>query len=201
MTRQFLALVALVLFLAACTTTAQKQGAAPDAPRSLILISIDGFRADYLDRGITPTLGTWATDGVRADGMRPSFPTVTFPNHYTIVTGLRPDRHGIVNNYMQDPQIPGKTFKLSDREVQQDPRWWNEGEPIWVTAEKAGLRTATLFWPGSETEIRGHRPRDWTAYDKNMKYADRVDRVLSWLDRPAGERPRFLTLYFESVDN
>jgi predicted AlkP superfamily pyrophosphatase or phosphodiesterase len=125
---------------------------------------------------------------------------VTFPNHYTIGTGLRPDRHGIVNNYMTDDTIPGAVFKLSAREVLADPRWWNGAEPIWVTAAKAGLKTATLFWPGSETEIRGHRPGEWLAYDEKMPHPDRVDRVLGWLEKPVDARPRFATLYFSSVD-
>ena len=189
----------LTLMLAACATAPAPQDGAP-AERTVLLVSIDGFRADYLDRGITPVLSKLAADGVRAKAMRPSFPTVTFPNHYTLVTGLRPDQHGIINNTMIDPAIPGDVFRLSDRKVLADPRWWNGGEPIWVTAAKAGLPTATLFWPGSEVEIRGHRPGTWLPYDEEMPYAKRVDTVLGWLDRPQGQQPRFITLYFESVD-
>lgn len=203
MTLRTIAGVLVTLMLAACTHVGQKAPAPVEtpAPRALILISIDGFRADYLERGHTRVLSQLARDGVRAEAMRPSFPSVTFPNHYALVTGLRPDHNGIVNNYMEDAEIPGRVFKLSDREVAADPRWWNEGEPIWVTAENVGIRTATLFWPGSEVEIRGRRPSDWTPYDKNLPYADRVDRVLGWLDRKDATRPRFITLYFESVDS
>jgi predicted AlkP superfamily pyrophosphatase or phosphodiesterase len=190
----------LAVFLAACATVQQPASAPEPATRTVLLVGIDGFRADYLDRGITPVLSKLATEGARAKAMRPSFPTVTFPNHYTLVTGLRPDQHGIVNNTMIDPAIPGDVFRLSDRKVLADPRWWNGGEPIWVTAEKAGLPTATLFWPGSEVEIRGQRPGTWLPYDEKMPYATRVDTVLGWLDRPQGQRPRFMTLYFESVD-
>ena len=188
----------LTIFLAACATV--QQPATAPAQRAVLLVGIDGFRADYLDRGITPVLSKLAAEGVRAKAMRPSFPTVTFPNHYTLVTGLRPDQHGIINNTMIDPAIPGDVFRLSDRKVLADPRWWNGGEPIWVTAENAGLPTATLFWPGSEVEIRGKRPGTWLPYDEEMPYAKRVDTLLGWLDRPQGQRPRFMTLYFESVD-
>ena len=146
MTSLLRALAALftVAVLAACASAPPRS--APRPPT--ILISIDGFRPDYLDRGVTPNLSALAAQGVRAD-MRPSFPSKTFPNHYTLVTGFRPDRHGIVDNSMEDPAIPGVTFKLSNAAAVADPRWWNEAEPIWVTAEKAGLRTATEFWPGA----------------------------------------------------
>jgi len=192
--RAWLAPVALAL--AGCLTPP----GTPAAPPPLILVSIDGFRADYLDRGLTPVLQGLAAGGARADGMRPSFPSVTFPNHYTLVTGLRPDRHGIVNNTMQDPAFPGATFTLSNREEALRPRWWNGAEPVWVTAERHGARTATMFWPGSEVAIRGVRPHDWAVFDQTLPSSARVDRLLSWFDRPPGARPRFATLYFDIVD-
>ncbi|HEX5123214.1 MAG TPA: ectonucleotide pyrophosphatase/phosphodiesterase, partial [Rhodanobacteraceae bacterium] len=105
-------------------------------PDPVILVSIDGFRADYFDRGLTPTLAALAADGVRADAMKPSFPTLTFPNHYTLVTGLTPDHHGIVNNRMVDP-VSGKTFVYKDADSIADPAWWG-GEPLWVSVEKQG---------------------------------------------------------------
>jgi predicted AlkP superfamily pyrophosphatase or phosphodiesterase len=192
--RALAALFATVV-LAACATTAPKP--APQSPT--ILISIDGFRPDYLDRGVTPSLSALAAEGVRGD-MRPSFPSKTFPNHYTLVTGLRPDRNGIVENTMEDPAIPGVTFKLSNAAAVADARWWDEAEPIWVTAEKAGLRTATEFWPGSEAAIHGVRPSQWQHFDQAVSSAARVDRVLAWLDAPPAGRPRFVTLYFDVVD-
>jgi predicted AlkP superfamily pyrophosphatase or phosphodiesterase len=181
--------------LASCATTAPK----PNPQTPTILISIDGFRPDYLDRGVTPNLSALAAEGVRGD-MRPSFPSKTFPNHYTLVTGLRPDRNGIVENTMEDPAIPGVTFKLSNAAAITDARWWDEAEPIWVTAEKAGVRTATEFWPGSEAAIHGVRPSEWQHFDQQVSSAARVDRVLGWLDAPPAGRPRFLTLYFDLVD-
>lgn len=169
----------------------------PQAPVPLILISVDGLRADYLRRGLTPTINALAAGGVTTAAMRPSFPSLTFPNHYTLVTGLRPDRHGIVNNNMDDPEL-GR-FALSIRSAVEDGRWWQDGEPLWVTAEKAGLPTATMFWPGSEAAIKGVRPARWLPFDGKMPNRDRVAQVLAWLD--AAPRPRFLTLYFDTVDH
>jgi predicted AlkP superfamily pyrophosphatase or phosphodiesterase len=140
-----------------------------------------------------------AKDGVHADSMQPSFPSLTFPNHYTLVTGLRPDHHGIVNNTMVDPQL-GK-FSLSNRTAVSDGRWWSEGTPIWETADAHGLRTATMFWPGSEANILGHHPDDWKPFDGNVSADARVDQILAWLNVPAPQRPTFLTLYFDAVDH
>ena len=201
-----------VLALAAALALAPPAGAAPagvtpavapvaDRP-PVILVSIDGFRADYLDRGLTPTLSALAAEGARASGMHPSFPSVTFPNHYTLVTGLRPDHHGIVHNTMVDPTIqPDSRFTIGDFTAVADGRWWAEGEPIWATAKRAGLRTATLFWPGSEAEIGGLRPDHWAHYDGAVTPDQRVDVLLDWLDLPVGKRPHFLTLYFDAVDH
>lgn len=165
-----------------------------------ILISIDGFRADYLDRGITPNLSRLAAEGARGK-LRPSFPTKTFPNHYAIVTGKRPDRNGIVGNNMIDPRRPDVRFSLGDPKQSLDPFWWDEAEPAWVTAGKAGVRSATMFWPGSEVAIHDSRPPDWLRYDADISYAQRVNTILDWMRRPADIRPAFVTLYFEAVDD
>lgn len=160
-----------------------------------ILISIDGFRPDYLTRGVTPNLNALAAAGISAS-MRPSFPSITFPNHYTLVTGLRPDRNGIVGNRMEDSRRPGQVFTMQT----DDPFWWNEAEPIWVTAEKAGIRTATMFWPGSNVNFGGVRPHDWQQFAQAVSSGQRVDGIIDWLRRPAATRPKFLTLYFDAVD-
>ncbi|MDO9606881.1 MAG: ectonucleotide pyrophosphatase/phosphodiesterase [Brevundimonas sp.] len=164
-----------------------------DLPDLVILISIDGFRPDCLGQGATPVL-----DGLVAGGafgpMRPSFPSVTFPNHYTLVTGLHPDHHGVVANRFTDADLG--VFTMASKES----GFWDQAEPIWVTAEKAGVRTGTMFWPGSEVEIDGVRPSRWAPFDQSMSGDARVDRVLSWLDLPADERPKFETLYFDIVD-
>ena len=170
----------------------------PTPPPPLIVISLDGFRADYLDRGFSPTLARWAREGVRAVSMRPSFPSVTAPNHYTLMTGLRPDHHGIVDNTMVDPAMPGLTyggphFKGSD----DDPRWWDEATPLWVTAERAGIPTASSRWPGDAAVIHGVSPSYRQPRDVTMDA--QVDQVLAWLDMPHN-RPRLIRLYFEAVD-
>lgn len=197
MTSPFSRLLALVLALLAFGCAIPGGRAAQRPP--LILISIDGFRPDYLDRGLTPTLAELARTGVRAPAMRPSFPANTFPNHYTLVTGLRPDRHGIVDNTMEDPALPGG-FALSKKEATADGRWWSDAEPLWVTAKRQGRHTSTMFWPGSDAEIRRVRPDDWRAFSYGVPLTQRVDTVLGWLDRPAKIRPDFVTLYFEPVD-
>lgn len=190
-------LLVVCLAVAACTGPAPRH-AAP-LPDPVILISIDGFRADYLDRGLTPTLAALAADGVRADAMKPAFPTLTFPNHYTLVTGLYPDHHGIVNNRMVDPAT-GKQFVYKESETIADPAWWG-GEPLWVSVEKQGRHAATMFWPGSDVAIDGVRPSLWLHFDGTMTPDQRVDQLLRWADLSGTARPSFYTLYLEQVDH
>jgi len=166
----------------------------------VLLISIDGFKPEYLDPNNTPQLFNLSQNGAIAKGMLPSFPSVTFPNHYSIVTGLYPDHHGIVANTMLDPNI-SETFKLSSREAVTNSAWWEDGIPIWVSAHKQGLKSSTLFWPGSEAKIKGIQPDDWLPYDKNLTPSGRVDKLLNWLNRSAQQRADFATLYFEDVDS
>lgn len=185
--------------LAAMLMLAAAGQALAQAP--VILVSIDGFRPDYLQRGVSPTLNRLAAGGVRAVAMRPSFPSVTFPNHYTLVTGLRPDHHGVVDNTMLDPAMPGERFTIRNSAAVGDRRWWDQAEPVWVTAELNGVRSATMFWPGSEAAIHGVRPTIAPAFDGKLPASAHVDRLLSWLDGPAESRPRFLTLYMDDVDH
>ncbi len=184
----------IVIFLLALSAAAEIRDLRP----TVILISIDGFRYDYFDRAPTPNLDSLIDRGVRARYMIPSFPTKTFPNHYTIVTGLYPAHHGIVGNKVWDDSLHAK-FDMYDRQQVRDARWWG-GEPIWVTAEKAGQKAAAMYWPGSEAAIEGVRPTYWEPFDKTTSYDYRVNKVLSWLDFPVAQRPTFLTLYFEAVD-
>jgi predicted AlkP superfamily pyrophosphatase or phosphodiesterase len=169
----------------------------PSEPR-VILISIDGLHPDDIVRHAPPTLRRWQAEGSYATWMTPVYPTLTFPNHYTLVTGLVPDRHGVVNNRMVDPDLG--PFRLSLRGAVSDGRWWDEAEPIWITAQRHGLRSATMFWPGSEARINGVRPDDWLPYAGDMPHAERVRRVLRWLDRPVPRRPHLITLYFSALD-
>lgn len=165
---------------------------------TVILVSLDAFRWDYAERATTPILDSIAAAGVRAKGLIPVFPSKTFPNHYSIVTGLYPENHGIVSNVIYDPEFDA-VFTYSNREAVGESRWWG-GEPIWVSAEKQGLTTATLFWPGSEAAVQGIRPTHWRKMDASMNYESRVDQILVWLDLPVEQRPRFLTLYIEEVN-
>lgn len=190
----------LALLLLALHLTIQAQ-ATPirDLQPTVILISLDGFRYDYLNLYRPPNLKALAARGVRARWMTPSFPSKTFPNHYTIATGLYPQNHGIVENNIYDAGFD-TVFTLSDRREVENPRWWL-GEPIWVTAEKQGQKSASIFYPGTEGAIAGIRPTFWKTYDSKMSNNARVDALLSWLDLPRDQRPTFLALYFSDTDD
>jgi predicted AlkP superfamily pyrophosphatase or phosphodiesterase len=182
-------LVALLALVAACAETPQ--------PR-VLLISLDGFRWDYLDRPGAVNLRALAARGVRAERMIPSFPSKTFPNHYSLVTGLTPEHHGLVANSMRDPELG--LFRSSDSVAQHEPRWWG-GEPIWVTAERQGLRAASYFWPGSEAPIGGKRQGWWKRYNGDVPRETRVRQVIEWLALPADLAPAVITLYFSDTDD
>ena len=165
----------------------------------VILISLDGFRADYFDRFPSPSLQRLARRGARARAFIPVFPTKTFPNHYSVVTGLHPERHGLVGNSFFDPARKAR-YSISDREAVGDGSWYR-GEPIWVTAERQGMVAACFFWPGSEAAIAGIRPSIWHAYDSAVTKEARVDTVIKWLELPVDRRPHVVTLYFSDVDS
>jgi predicted AlkP superfamily pyrophosphatase or phosphodiesterase len=192
--------LAAILLLLPQVTIAQEQSLRiKDLQPTVILISVDGFRADYLEKYPSQTFGLLAREGVRAKWMTPSFPSLTFPNHYAIATGLYMEHHGIVGNSMYDPEF--KTmFAMSKKEEVQNGRWWL-GEPIWVTAEKQGQRAASFFFPGTEAEIAGKRPSYWKEYNDKLPNFERVDTVLSWLDLPQEKRPTMITMYFSDVDH
>jgi predicted AlkP superfamily pyrophosphatase or phosphodiesterase len=188
------------LALVACVPRARTLAAeAPDGgPDAVVLVSLDGFRPDYLRRADLPALSRLAREGVRAEALTPVFPSKTFPNHWAIATGLTTEHHGIVDNRFYDPEL-GEWFDMLDDADNQDPRWW-QGEPIWATAERQGVRTATLFWPGSEAPVGGVRPSLSVPYDGRIPWDTRVETVLGWLELPAASRPRLLTLYFDEPD-
>lgn len=172
-----------------------------------ILISLDGFRADFLNRGLTPTLNSFIRNGVSPKHMLPSFPSLTFPNHFTLVTGLYPESHGVVGNTFWDPNIQ-KEFYYTDPNRSMQPEWWN-AEPLWETAELAGVRTAIHMWPGSEAHIGSMEPAYVDKFNADEHLDLKVQRVLYWLDLPGPDdvaaqsdepRPQLIATYVPNVD-
>lgn len=164
----------------------------------VVLISIDGFRWDYQDLYSTPAMDRLAARGVRAESMTPVFPTLTFPNHYSIATGLYPAKHGIVANDFRDKESHD-WYAHKDSAVVQQGRWYG-GQPIWVAAEKNGMVSAAFFFVGTEAAIGGVAPTYWNQFDEQVPGARRVAQVLDWLAMPIETRPHLITLYFEHVD-
>lgn len=192
----------LCVFIAA-TAVAPLLGASVNRPEHrqkpyVVLVSFDGLGAQLLDRAEAPNFSRVMRQGVRAESLIPAFPSATFPNHYTIATGLYPENHGIVQMEFFDPER-GKSYSYLDQENVGDGTWYR-GEPIWVTAEKQGMAAATCFWPGSEAEIQGVRPSHWKKYTDRLSNEERVQTVLEWLRQPEQTRPHLLTLYFGDVD-
>jgi predicted AlkP superfamily pyrophosphatase or phosphodiesterase len=171
---------------------------AQDSSPILVLVSFDGWRWDYTERLAVPNVRALASRGVRVRELVPSFPALTFPNHYTIVTGLYPEHHGIVANVMNDPAMRER-FTMSSQ-TSRESAWWG-GEPIWVTAVRQGRRAATMFWPGSEVAIGNVRPTYWKPFDSKVPSDARTAQAIEWLALPETERPSVITLYQEIVDH
>ncbi|KAA0708931.1 Ectonucleotide pyrophosphatase/phosphodiesterase family member 1 [Triplophysa tibetana] len=166
----------------------------------LILVSLDGFRAGYMDAysGLLPVINKLKKCGTAPTYMRPVYPTKTFPNHYTIVTGLYPESHGIVDNKMYDVT---RNASFSLRVAEKSNPSWYQGEPIWLTAMKHKLKTATFFWPGSDVEVNGKYPDFWMNYERSISFESRVAKIFHWLHLPEGQRPDFYTVYMEEPDS
>lgn len=164
----------------------------------VILVSFDAFRWDYLNRGLSPNLETVRQNGVSALSLKPAFPSKTFPNHQTIVTGMYPENHGIIANYFEDPFTKTK-YRMNDTNVITDSRWYL-GEAIWETAERQGIRTASFFWPGSELKLAYRHPTYFEKYDHKLPYEKRIDGVINWLTLPQEKRPHLITLYMHETD-
>jgi alkaline phosphatase D len=193
MTLRKLLLGALLL---GCISCNQKETGTLDT--YVVMVSFDGFRWDYANLYHTPHFDAMAKAGVKAERMIPSFPTSTFPNHYTLATGLYPDNHGIINNSFYAEDLGG-VYRIAAANMVTNPKAYF-GEPIWVTAEKQGVRSASYFWVGSEAAIGGIEPTYWEAYNGSIPYVDRVDQVIKWLTLPVHKRPGFVLLYFDEPD-
>jgi predicted AlkP superfamily pyrophosphatase or phosphodiesterase len=164
----------------------------------VVVLSLDGFRWDYPDIYPTPSLDAIAETGVKAVSLQASFPTKTFPNHFTMATGLYPDHHGIVQNSFFDPSLE-RFYSISDRDGVEYPIFYS-GEPIWVTAEKQNMISASYFWVGSEAPVKGIQPTYWKVYDHYFPFESRLDSVLSWLRLPVESRPQLIMWYMDEPD-
>ena len=174
--------------------------AAQQAKHYVVMVSLDGFRWDYAKKYGAKHILALAKDGASApDGMIPSYPSITFPNHYTLVTGLYPEHHGIVAMTFYD-RVRKETYAYNDPKTVTDGSWYS-GTPLWSLAEKQGMRSACFFWPGSEAEIDGQRPSFYLKYDDAFPDDKRIDQVIAWLNLPAEQRPHFITLYYSAVDH
>jgi predicted AlkP superfamily pyrophosphatase or phosphodiesterase len=177
----------------------------PNAPEQqakpyVVLVSLDGFRYDYAQKyAARHLLALGAQGAIAPQGMIPSYPSLTFPNHYTLVTGLYPEHHGIVANSFYDPARKQR-YAYTDPTTARDGSWYG-GTPLWVLAEQQGMRSASFFWPGSEAEIQGERPSYYLKYDNHFPDEPRIDQVIDWLRLPAPQRPHFITLYYANVDH
>lgn len=191
----------ILLFLALCFTTgsafADREN--EESKNYTIVVSLDGFRWDYPQLHNTPNLTEMSHRGVCAV-MHPSYPSSTFPNHYTLVTGLVPDHHGIINNSFWDRENE-RQYSIADSLTRNNPDYY-KGEPIWITAEKQGVTTGSLYWIGSDISIKGMHPSYYKVWadEPRLSFAQRVDTALAWLGKPEAERPRLITLYMEEPD-
>ncbi|XP_074043699.1 ectonucleotide pyrophosphatase/phosphodiesterase family member 3 [Macrotis lagotis] len=183
-----------------CTASQEPQCPAGFTIPPVILFSMDGFRSEYLHTWSTlmPNINKMKTCGVHSKYMRASYPTKTFPNHYTIVTGLYPESHGIIDNNMYDVHL-NKNFSLSSQE-KFDRKWWY-GQPVWLTAMYQGLKAGTYFWPGSDVDIMNSFPSIYMKYNNSVPFEERIYTLLQWLDLPQSQRPDFYTIYIEEPDS
>ncbi len=190
--RKFLILLSFIFFTLS-STFAQSQP-------YVLLVSFDGFRWDYLNRGLTPNLNRLAQNGVKALSLKPVFPSKTFPNHISIITGMYAENHGIIANHFENP-FTGEVYKVARNSKSVLESKWYLGEAFWTTARRNGIVTASYFWPGSELEIEYRRPNYFQHYEHNRPYKTRIDGVMDWLQLPYKKRPHFITLYFHETDS
>ncbi len=165
----------------------------------VILISLDGYRYDYTARFSPENISKFIKEGTAAQSLIPSFPSKTFPNHYTIATGMKPENHGLVNNAFYEPE-KNQTYVINDRGIVEDGYWYG-GTPIWVLAEQNGIRAASYFFVGTEAPVQGVQPSYYYNYDGTISNLTRISKVFEWLELPEDERPRLITLYFSDMDD
>lgn len=175
------------------------QSFAQEEEQYVILISLDGFRYDYVERFQPPNISRFIEGGTAAKGLIPSFPSKTFPNHYTIATGMKPEHHGIVDNNFYNP-AKGVQYSISNRDIVTDGTWYG-GTPIWVLAEQNEMIAASYYFVGSEADVQGIKPTYYFDYDGSVPNLTRVSKVFEWLQLPENERPRVITLYFSDMDD
>lgn len=164
----------------------------------VILISADGFRYDYAEKYKAKNLLKIAENGVSAKALIPSFPTITFPNHWSLITGLYPAHHGLIDNYFYDYKKE-KFYAMSSKENAEDGSWYG-GTPLWSLAEKEGMLSAAMMWVGSASDAGGMRPTYYYHYQEKFTPNEKVDKVINWLKLPEENRPHFISLYFPEVD-
>lgn len=194
----FIIAILFSLFVISCKNNSSTNSGSDDKPY-LVMLSLDGFRWDYPLKAKTPNFDRIAEKGVKAESLRPCFPTKTFPNHYSIATGLYPDNHGIVLNNFYDPVLDA-FYSPGTRESVENSNFYG-GEPIWVTAEKQGILTASYFWIGTEAPVKGIQPAYWKRYEHNFPYTQRADSVIAWLKLPPEKRPHLITWYMDEPDS
>lgn len=181
------------VWIICCLLMAGCRPSVPASDRYVVVLSMDGFRSDYPTRAHTPVLDSLGKAGVKA-AFRPCYPSVTFPNHYSMATGLHPDHHGIIHNSFYAPELDSVYTKRSN-----DARFFG-GEPIWNTAERQGVRTATFYWVGSEIAVNGRQPSTWKKFDSSIPFRNRADSIIAWLQRPEKTRPHLVMWYLEEPD-
>ncbi len=183
-----------VLALVSCTSNKQKSDSEP----YVLMISFDGFRYDYVERYNAPNFKHFIAKGVASESILSTFPSKTFPNHYSLITGLHASNHGLVDNVFYDSDLKIK-YSTSNRDLVYDPRFYG-GLPLWQLVQKDGMKSASFFWPGSETKIAGSYPDYWKKYDSSVSNEQRIDTVMRWLQLPKEKRPRYISLYFGFTD-
>jgi predicted AlkP superfamily pyrophosphatase or phosphodiesterase len=203
---QFLLLISSFTFFAQNTVVDTAQVVIPNRYNSVdaqtkpyvIMISADGFRYDYAKKYNAENILKYSNEGIQAKAMIPSYPSITFPNHWSLITGLYPSHHGLIDNYFYDYKR-NEPYAMSDRKNAEDGSWYG-GIPLWGLAEKQGMVSASLMWVGSASDAGGKRPTYYYPYHEKFTPSEKVDKVINWLKLPTDSRPHFISLYFSEVD-